>query len=101
MGFVNLWVQNVNLAFISQQLSIISDKTLVKWSRHCREVLLNGMIRNKEKLGGIGKYVEIDESKFGRRKYHSGHRVDGTWVFGGFERESGRLFMVTVEDRFK
>lgn len=53
----------------------------------------------KEKIGGPGKTVEIDESKFGRRKYHRGHRVEGQWVFGGIERESGRCFLVPVEDR--
>jgi len=41
---------------------------------------------SSEKLGGPGKIVEIDESKFGRRKYHRGHHVDGQWVFGGIER---------------
>ena len=43
--------------------------------------------------------MEIDESKFGKRKYHRGRRVDGVWVFGGIERESRRCFMVSVEDR--
>lgn len=100
MGFVNFWVENVNLQFIGLQLNIKSDTTLTKWSNLCREVILNGMMMNKEKLGGIDKVVEIDESKFGKRKFHRGHKVDGTWVFGGFERDSGRIFMVCVEDRF-
>jgi len=43
--------------------------------------------------------VEIDESKFGKRKYHRGHRVEGAWVFGGYERGSGKVFMFVVEDR--
>jgi len=43
--------------------------------------------------------VEIDESKFGKRKYHRGHHVEGAWVFGGFERGSGKVFMVVVENR--
>ena len=43
---------------------------------------------NGEKLGGEGKVVEIDEAKFGRRKYHRGARVDGVWVFGVVERRS-------------
>ena len=47
----------------------------------------------------VGKVVEIDESKFGKRKYHRGRRVDGVWVFGGIERESNKCFLVTVEDR--
>jgi len=52
-----------------------------------------------EKLGGPNKTVEIDESKFGRRKYQRGHPVKGQWVFGGVERESGRTFLAPVPDR--
>lgn len=51
-----------------------------------------------EVLGGPNKVVEIDESKFGKRKYHRGHHVEGQWVFGGYERGTGRVFMVAVED---
>jgi transposase-like protein len=58
------------------------------------------MSRN-EMIGGTDKIVEIDESKFGKRKYHRGHRVEGQWVFGGMERGSGKVFMVPVEDRTK
>ncbi|QQP53430.1 Putative LOC101846883, partial [Caligus rogercresseyi] len=50
-------------------------------------------------LGGPGLVVEIDESKFGRRKYNRGRLVEGHWVFGGVERESGKCFIVEVEDR--
>jgi len=50
-------------------------------------------------LGGIGEVVEIDESKFGRRKSHRGHQVEGQWVFGGYERGSGDCFLIPVEGR--
>jgi transposase-like protein len=55
--------------------------------------------RGKPKIGGIGKTVEIDESKFGKRKYNKGHHVKGQWVFGGVERGSGKTFLVAVHDR--
>lgn len=45
-----------------------------------------------EKIGGPNKIVEIDKSKFGKRKLHSGHHVEGQWVFGGVEHGSGRAF---------
>ena len=52
-----------------------------------------------EKIGGEGIIVEIDESKFGKRKYHRGHCVEGVWVFGGVERtEQHRMFAVPVPD---
>ena len=34
-------------------------------------------------IGGEGIIVEIDESKFGKRKYHRGRIIDGVWVVGG------------------
>ena len=43
-----------------------------------------------EQIGGAGVDVEIDESKFGKRKYHKGHRVKGAWVFGGVEKNTER-----------
>ena len=51
------------------------------------------------RLGGEGKIVEIDESKFGKRKYNRGKHVEGTWIFGGIERDSNGMFMVTVNNR--
>ncbi len=45
-------------------------------------------INNKAQtmIGGKNIVVEIDESKFGKRKYHRGHRVEGVWVLGMVER---------------
>lgn len=44
--------------------------------------------------------VEIDESKFGKRKSHKGHRVEGIWVVGGVERTPERkAFFLTVPNR--
>ena len=51
-------------------------------------------------IGGDGAVVKIDESKFGKRKYHKGHRVDGVWVIGGIERGNPKnMFAVTVINR--
>ena len=37
-------------------------------------------------LGGKDIILELDESKFGRRKYHKGLWIDGILVFGVVER---------------
>ena len=54
---------------------------------------------DSQQIGGPGCVVEIDESKFGKRKYHRGKRVEGVWVFGGIERDSKRCFFEIVENR--
>jgi len=77
----------------------LSPNTIANWGMFCRETMLIFMEGCSEKIGGPNKTVEIDESKFGRRKYHRGHPVKGQWVFGGVERESGRTFLVPVPDR--
>lgn len=46
-----------------------------------------------------GKEVEIDESKFGKRKYNRGRVRDGQWVFGMIERGSNEVMMTVVADR--
>jgi transposase-like protein len=99
LGFAHLWAEGTPLRIIKRQLDIGSDNTLVDWSSFCREIMFNFFIDNSEPLGGDGEIVEIDESKFGKRKYHRGHPVEGQWVFGGYQRSNGRVFMVSVEDR--
>jgi transposase-like protein len=93
-----------------------SWEAVVKWCGHLREVCaLTVSDSNKEcGIGGPGVIVEIDESKFGKRKYNRGHRVEGCWVFGGIERLSrsysdafpgatsnyaGKKFAIVVENR--
>ena len=50
-------------------------------------------------IGGFDVEVEIDESKFGRRKYNRGRWTEGHWVFGGTERITGSSFLVEVDKR--
>jgi transposase-like protein len=51
-------------------------------------------------VGGPGVIVEVDESKFGKRKYNKGHAVEGVWVVGGVARTEGReIFLEVVEER--
>ena len=97
-SFVNLWTMNASFPLMKLQLRL-AHQTLTDWSSFCREVTYDAMVVRKVKLGGYGHTVEIDESKFGRRKHHRGHRVEGQWVFGGYERETGNCFMVPVENR--
>lgn len=84
---------------MDHELKIGSGHTAVDWYNFAREICVEILGKNSEKIGGPGEVVEIDESKFGKRKYHRGKQVEGVWVFGGIERSSKRCFMQYVTDR--
>lgn len=87
-----------SLKLIRKQADIGVSASLTDWASFS-QVLFDSLVIYKAKIGGPGKTVEMDESKFGKRKYNRGHRVEGLWVFGGIERETGQCFMVPVEQR--
>ena len=63
----------------------LTNKTIAYWISLCKDVCLKWLNRenaNLGKIGGNGHCVQIDESKFGKRKHNKGRIVDGQWVFG-------------------
>lgn len=56
----------------------------------CEDVVIIAQVRNPYKIESPGKTVDIFESKFEKRMYNKRRYSEGQWVFGGFERESGR-----------
>lgn len=56
-------------------------------------------LENKHQIGGNGIIVEIDEAKFGRRKYNRGRLITGQWLFGGIERHTKKMFVIPVPSR--
>ena len=88
---------NLSLENLGLEVNILLRTGItLKFAREvCRAIIKP----EKEQIGGVGKEIVIDESKFGKRKYHRGKRVDGVWVFGGIERESKKCFFEIVEDR--
>ena len=80
----------------------LSKRTVIEWSAFFREACLTIMLETSQQIGGNGVEVEIDESKFGKSKYHQGHKVEGQWVFGGREKyDRSKIFMVPVSNRKK
>lgn len=62
LGFVNLWVGNVSLKLINEEIEM-NKCTSVDWSSFCREVLLANFIENKEMVGGPGIEGKINLEK--------------------------------------
>lgn len=72
----------------------LSQETISDWLTYFREIQLEALVRHSSgKIGGENCVVEVDESKFGRRKYNRGRVVEGQWVVGGICRETGEIFI--------
>jgi transposase-like protein len=77
-----------------------SCTTIVSFTQFYRQLVASAVDTEHCMIGGEGIIVEIDEAKFGKRKYHRGHRVEGAWVVGGIERTNEKkTFLERVEDR--
>ena len=64
-----------------------------------RELCAVFMAEHSQKIGGPGTVVEVDEAKFGKRKYNRGRWREGHWVLGGVERGTDNVFMEVVPTR--
>jgi transposase-like protein len=77
-----------------------SPNTIVDYYSFFRELVADSLDSEDWTIGGDGVVVEVDESKFGKRKYNRGKRIEGAWVIGGIERtEAKRFFAVVVKSR--
>ncbi|KCZ75591.1 hypothetical protein H311_03429, partial [Anncaliia algerae PRA109] len=99
LAISNLWLKNYNIKQISELVDI-KRKSVSEILKKVY-VRLKDLYYNKtEQIGGPGIVVEVDESKFGKRKYHRGHRVEGVWVLGMVERSPfRRVIFVPIEKR--
>ncbi|RLU22757.1 hypothetical protein DMN91_005035 [Ooceraea biroi] len=72
----------------------ISDETIADMYTFSKEVCMlafDSLLENRGPLGGPNKIVEIDEMKFGKRKYQKDRLVEGTWIFGAIQVDTGEL----------
>lgn len=69
--------------------------TISNWRMFVTDVIFDYLELTSQKIGGVGKVVEIDVHKFENLRCNN----DGRWVFGGIERETRKLVLVTVPDK--
>ncbi|XP_074606421.1 uncharacterized protein LOC141859458 [Acropora palmata] len=94
-----LWAIQISGSRIAR-LTSLSKPTVVRALGELRTICSNKVLNAGIKIGGLGKTVEIDESKFGaKRKYKRGRVSEGPWVFGVVERGSQKVLLFRVPDR--
>ena len=101
MTLAFLWLHKVSSMRIVE-ITGIDNKTLQHYIKKFQLIIATSLNNEDTIIGGPGIEVQLDESKFGRRKYEKGHRVEGVWVFGGVENTVERkVFLKVVQDRTK
>ncbi|VDK57537.1 unnamed protein product [Cylicostephanus goldi] len=94
------WLHNYGLVKDIEYELGIRHTTVVQWEQYFRDICCEYFRRNRPVLGGFGHTVEIDETCVTKRKYNRGRVVRvHQWLFGGYERGSGRSFLVLVRRR--
>ena len=93
-----LWAMQILGSKIAR-LTSLSKPTVVRALGEQRTICSNKVLNAGIKLGGLGKTVEIDESKFGaKRKYKRGRVLEGLWVFGVVDRRTQKVLLFHVPD---
>jgi len=99
LAILDAWIIGMRPQHIARFFRI-KVRGLYRFFNRVIPVLVRKFYASIPKIGGDGVVVEIDESKFGKRKYNRGHHVDGVWVFGMVERtEERRIILVSVPNR--
>ncbi|RVE42446.1 hypothetical protein evm_012903 [Chilo suppressalis] len=73
----------MKLVRISQNVGTF--RTIADWFSYCREAIVVYELEKQEErpmIGGPGKIVQIDESKFRKRKCNRGRHIEGHWAIG-------------------
>lgn len=82
---------------ITHELAV-SVNTVKNWYRFCRNFYLKILLARNGKIGGVGMIIEIDISKFGKRKCNQCQRLCQQ-VFNGIYHDLEECFLPMVENR--
>jgi hypothetical protein len=68
-----------NTVNTAAQQGNIAENTVHKFYNMIHERIADD-VTTETKIGRVGTVVVVDESKFGKWKYHRGKMVEGTWT---------------------
>lgn len=76
--------------------SMPASTTVIEWFAFLRSKLETAY-QGLSKLGGLDIIVQVDEALLGRRKYHRGRKMRGTWVLGMIAEDGEARFEVVAD----
>ena len=79
----------------------VSKPTCIDFLNFLREITSWKVLQHSEKLGGLGKIVQIDESVVYKPKYNVGHgfQTPAKWIFGAYDVEQKIGYVQFVDSR--
>lgn len=101
LQIIELWVNKFNVNEIAFVLKI-SRQNITNVLKRLTTILVPLYYKSLDEDIGNSQTWEIDESKFGKRKYNRGHPVEGVWVLG-FAQKGGdkKVRLIQIEKRDK
>ena len=82
---------NLNINDLNHETGL-SAKTIVKFNKLFREVIIEHILCNSQPIGGPGIIVQIDETLVFKRKYNRGRNIQQIWMVGGIAPETNNFF---------
>jgi ISXO2-like transposase domain len=99
MAILFFWVNKVEVMKIVS-ITGISHKMVMTYIKKIESIICGSLDEEDSVIGGPDIEVQIDESKFGKRKYNRGRYIKGVWVLGGVEiTQERKIFLKIVENR--
>ncbi|KCZ76138.1 hypothetical protein H311_02870, partial [Anncaliia algerae PRA109] len=97
LDIVYFWSCDMTQTKTRSELDTKSSLTVFRWYQKLQRLSYT-IIRNAStgKIGGPGHLIEIDESKFSKRKYQVGRIVQSPWVVGAIDIHTHECFFVEV-----
>ena len=99
MLLLNAFAESVPISRAAETIRL-SENTIRHFYQTIREQIAAD-VQTSSKIGGPGTIVEVDEAKFGKRKYNRGRMVHGSWVLGGIQRGSDSCFLTICPENVR
>jgi transposase-like protein len=98
LQILELWMMKASFDLISYILEV-DRKSIWRLMKKVADIVVEKYYNTNELIGGENMIIEVDESKFGKRKYHRRHHVDGVWILGMVEKTGSKKIKLMIVDK--